>query len=225
MNSYEAKQQARRERLEAAADKARDRAAREFRKADLSEEATGIPFGQPILVGHHSERRHRRTIERANNALGRAVGEDKHADELDARPAAVGSGGVSSDDPDAVAKLRERLQELEAEQARMKAANATWSNANRGAKLWERPFPPYALSNNSANMRRIRDRIAQLERAKLVFAAIPPATVRQACKRFGFRWSRTAGAWQRHLNNAARAAAGGQRRAHADRRAVGNPRL
>ncbi|GAB3220209.1 DUF3560 domain-containing protein [Spirosoma arcticum] len=33
----------------------------------------GIPMGQPILVGHHSEKRHRRDLDRSWNALGNAV--------------------------------------------------------------------------------------------------------------------------------------------------------
>jgi hypothetical protein len=33
----------------------------------------GIPFGQPILVGHHSERRHRAALKRSDAAMGRAV--------------------------------------------------------------------------------------------------------------------------------------------------------
>ncbi|UHG94704.1 DUF3560 domain-containing protein [Spirosoma oryzicola] len=32
-----------------------------------------IPMGQPILVGHHSEKRHRRDLDRSWNALGNAV--------------------------------------------------------------------------------------------------------------------------------------------------------
>lgn len=32
-----------------------------------------IPMGQPILVGHHSERRHRRDIEKSWSALGKGV--------------------------------------------------------------------------------------------------------------------------------------------------------
>ena len=39
----------------------------------------GIPFGQPILVGHHSERRHRRAVERAQRAA------DKTVEEVDRR--------------------------------------------------------------------------------------------------------------------------------------------
>lgn len=51
-----------------------------YKKADLSEKATGIPFGQPILVGHHSERRHRRTIEKADNAMRKSIEESDKAE-------------------------------------------------------------------------------------------------------------------------------------------------
>ncbi len=42
------------------------------RSKDLTE---GIPFGQPILVGHHSEKRHRSTIKKAQAAATRSVRE------------------------------------------------------------------------------------------------------------------------------------------------------
>lgn len=42
------------------------------RKA-VSAIADGIPFGQPILVGHHSERRARKNAERIENGMRRAV--------------------------------------------------------------------------------------------------------------------------------------------------------
>ncbi len=35
--------------------------------------ADAIPFGQPILIGHHSEGRHRKAIERIDNGMRRAV--------------------------------------------------------------------------------------------------------------------------------------------------------
>lgn len=47
----------------------------------------GIEFGQPILVGHHSERMHRAAIERANSAMGHSVDEwnksKEYADKAD----------------------------------------------------------------------------------------------------------------------------------------------
>lgn len=38
-----------------------------------------IPLGQPILVGHHSEKRHRRDLEKSWNAMGKSVEFDKKA--------------------------------------------------------------------------------------------------------------------------------------------------
>jgi hypothetical protein len=209
VNHYEQKQEARRARLEEAAERARAKASTEFRKADLREEVSGIPFGQPILVGHHSEGRHRRTIERAHNAMRRGVDAQKHAAELDRRADGVGRGGISSDDPDAVAKLREELLRLEARQEAIKA----------------RPHESWELSNNGANMRRIRDRIAQLERnatretkettpapgvrivqnaeanrLQIFFEGRPAAEIRDDLKAAGFRWAPSEGAWQRHLS-------------------------
>lgn len=39
----------------------------------------GIPFGQPILVGHYSERKHRAAIERSARAMDRCVEEERKA--------------------------------------------------------------------------------------------------------------------------------------------------
>ena len=59
----------RRERLERKAEKRHEwavsrtgKASAEWEKGDLREEKSGIPFGQPILVGHHSEGMHRGAI-------------------------------------------------------------------------------------------------------------------------------------------------------------------
>ncbi|MFJ5927974.1 DUF3560 domain-containing protein [Kitasatospora sp. NPDC092948] len=40
----------------------------------------GIPFGQPVLVGHHSERRHRRDLERIDNGMRRSIEEQDKAE-------------------------------------------------------------------------------------------------------------------------------------------------
>ena len=64
----------RRERLEAKLEKReewaegrRADATRRFDTADKSVEM--IPFGQPILVGHHSEKRHRAALKRHDNNM------------------------------------------------------------------------------------------------------------------------------------------------------------
>src|SRR3546814_15453123 len=79
-NTYEAKQEARRERLLAAADKAEARANQAYRRADLREEASRIPLGQQLPVGTKSGRRHPHPLPPRQSARGRArraLGEDK----------------------------------------------------------------------------------------------------------------------------------------------------
>ena len=39
-----------------------------------------IPMGQPILVGHHSEKRHRRDLDKSWNAMGKSVQESEKAE-------------------------------------------------------------------------------------------------------------------------------------------------
>lgn len=50
----------------------------------------------------------------------------RKAEELARRAGAVGSGGISSDDPDAPDKLRQKVAELQARRDRMKQVNAHW---------------------------------------------------------------------------------------------------
>lgn len=267
MNSYEAKQAARRERMAERAENLREQAAREYRKADLREEASGIPLGQPILVGHHSERKHRRTIERADNAMRRSIEATRKAEELERR-AANPSAAISSDDPDACQKLRAKIERAERAQVAMKAANKViraavkrgvtdatecpaWTeylsqmqevfpgiSGETAAKHLQPDFagrigfPSFELTNNNANIRRMQQRLQQLEKAaqaetvevepveglrvvenveanrvQLFFDGKPDDETRARLKQGGFRWARSQSAWQRHLNNAGRYAA------------------
>lgn len=64
----------------------------EFEKSSAA--TAGIPFGQPILVGHHSERRHRRAIERSQAAADRGL-EAHRASEETARRAASAAADVA----------------------------------------------------------------------------------------------------------------------------------
>lgn len=46
-----------------------------------------IPLGQPILVGHHSEKAHRNILEKSWNAMGKSVEESKKAESYNERAA------------------------------------------------------------------------------------------------------------------------------------------
>ena len=89
-------------------------------------------MGQPILVGHHSEKRDRNFRKPDSQQLLRKAFELKEkASRLRGRAASVGKAGVSSDDPDAVVKLIENLEELEKKQALYKAINKALRKADR----------------------------------------------------------------------------------------------
>jgi hypothetical protein len=123
MNAYEAKQEAKRQRLLDAAERAEAQSNAAYKRADLREEVSGIPFGQPILVGHHSEGRHRRAIERADNAMRASIDASKRAQDLRGRAHSVGTGGISADDPEAIQKLQAEVDAATAQQAFMREAN------------------------------------------------------------------------------------------------------
>ena len=183
MNAYEQKLEAKKERYLNRAEKAKAQAA-EHEQAS-SRLVQNIQFGQPILVGHHSEGRHRRTLERSQNLMFKMVDDLKKAEYYEQKAASVGTGGISSDDPEAIQKLQATIAELTAKQEHMKKIN----NAHRkfmksGEKAlegladqekqlvinykpaysWEaHQFAPYQLSNNKANLARYERRLADLQ--------------------------------------------------------------
>ena len=246
---YAERRQEKIERLDAAADKAAAESALAGDEAHRM--AHSIPFGQPILVGHHSEKRDRGFRARMGRKMEKAHELGKKAGELRSRArGAEENGAISSDDPEAPARLRAKLGALQARHAHMKAINrAHRAYLKNPASLerskltedqrkkvrdyepaysWEpHPFPPWALSNNNANIKRVRGRIAELaagpncpddyeragvkvefneaeNRAQLHFRGKPPEAERTILKRCGFRWSPRAMAWQRLLNSGAK---------------------
>ena len=60
------------------AQKAEERSSRYFEKSEAA--VSGIVPGQPILVGHHSEKRHRAAIDKSWAAMGRGVEEGEKAE-------------------------------------------------------------------------------------------------------------------------------------------------
>lgn len=106
MNKYEEKQARRKEYYEAKS-KALENEAEELSNR-ASKMASAIPFGQPILVGHHSERRDRRYREKIHNTFAKSFETQEKAKYYAAKAESVGMGGISSDDPDAIKKITRR---------------------------------------------------------------------------------------------------------------------
>jgi hypothetical protein len=239
-----------------------DRAAKAARFRQLAEKheniATGrhfaarerlemIPLGQPILVGHHSEKRHRKDLTRIDEHFAKAKEHHDKAEYFRRRAAAAESNVVIfSDDPDATEKLVDKIERLKKRQGVMKRANQLIRKADREGladlgfseetitKLFSQDyagrvgFPNYALTNNSANIRRLEKRLAAIQntqndetteerftngvclvdnveanRLQIFFPEIPSEEIRRELKRNGFHWSPTVGAWQRHRSNRA----------------------
>lgn len=56
-----------------------------YDKSSMSEERTGIALGQPILVGHHSEKAHRAALARSHNAMSKSIEENTKAENYEQR--------------------------------------------------------------------------------------------------------------------------------------------
>jgi hypothetical protein len=104
------------------AERLEERAGKKIKEAE-SARARGeaissmIPLGQPILVGHHSERRHRRDIERIHGAIGKemeARATAAHLEEAAARSRALQEQKVS--DPEMIER---RLKTNRAQHAKL----------------------------------------------------------------------------------------------------------
>ena len=155
---------------------------------------------------------------------------------------------VSSDDPDAIRKLRHKLAELERQREYMKQINREYRKVRGDVDAMEcsdktratirsvrgdmpaenrRPFEDWQLRNLGAQIRRLRQRIAELEsqrndvtteimvgdvrivddveanRLRIYFPSKPSSEIRARLKSRGFRWAPSVGAWQRKRSRAA----------------------
>jgi Domain of unknown function (DUF3560) len=210
-----------------------------------------IPMGQPILIGHHSEKRDRRFRRRLWDLMGQSVAANDKAKYYEEKAEAIESNqSISSDDPDAIDKLKAKIAAAIERQDLMKAGNKIVKSkkltieqkieqlkvAGHSPQILQPDFcgrvgyADYELTNNNANIRRMKQRLEQLERAfinavekgdteqeypdldlivrhartinriQLIFSGKPSLEIRNLLKSYGFRWAPSEGAWQRHLN-------------------------
>lgn len=182
MNDYEQRKQDRIDRYLEKAGKAR------AESSALSQQVhtmlSAIPPGQPMLPDHYSYKSDKRYRDRIDTKMRQSISADEKADYYEGKArAAANNRAISSDDPDAVQKLQEKLTALEKLQAKMKTTNAYYRKHQtcRGcegitdeeaARLdqrvkdgysWETaPYPAYALSNNNQEIHRIKKRLETL---------------------------------------------------------------
>lgn len=103
------------ERMDARAEAAAARAAAADAERRRIQDA--IPFGQPVLVGHHSQRRHERALDRMERNLYRAAEESERAE--DARAAADRARKVAAGAESKVT-IGNRIERNEAEARRIR---------------------------------------------------------------------------------------------------------
>lgn len=208
--------------------------------------ASIIPFGQPILIGHHSEQRDRNYRDKIHRKFGKSFKlNDKAKHYQEKAIAAEQNTAISSDNPDAIELLKEKISSLEKSQAEMKAVNKAFKKDGMAAlnnfdsvtkeaalsnlkySNYGVPFPPYSLTNNNSNIKRLKNRLALLEkqaqdvtnerevkgikiidnvednRLQIFFPNIPSPEVRDFLKSRGFHYSKYNSCWQRFRSNAA----------------------
>lgn len=181
----------RRERLERRlerrgewADKASARSAAAFERA--GEMSSAIPFGQPILVGHHSERRDRNYRAKIHAKMDRGLAESKLADHHESKARGLADHlerSIFDDDSDAIERLEQKVAELEKACEQAKGINAAWRKGGQArvaelfgegigavaAKVmsqckWLRS--PMTTTNDRAEIRRCKQRIELIRKQR-----------------------------------------------------------
>lgn len=215
MNTYEEKQQRKLERFQELSQKH----TQEAEALDKINRHVGeILNGQPILIGHHSEKRHRREIERMHNRIHKSIEHNKTAEYYDNKIKNIENPrSISSDDPEAVKRLKEKLdgvlREIAYWKTIKKAEPRTYDSSPEDAR-W------YMLDNRNAEKRRILKRIEEIQnlsqvetdqiingiriftdenRVKIDFGFKPSEETRTKLKQNGFRWSPFNQTWQSFL--------------------------
>ena len=185
MNDYEERKQARIDRLHEKAEKASIESHKLWKQS--GDMLSRIPEGQPYITDSSSYKSDRRMREGIGKKMEQSFAAMEKAEYFERKAqAAENNTAISSDDPEALAKLKEKLESLQISQTRMKQINAYYKKNGtcRGFhglsdeladKLvedmrhhpWDkRPFAAYALANNNQNINTVKKRIAQLTEAK-----------------------------------------------------------
>jgi hypothetical protein len=179
-------------------------------------------------------------LKRIDSAYRRANDASEKAEYYENRAEAAESNlSISGDDAEAINHYKDKLERLEAAQEKMKAIKKAWKKGkealyalgltddeieqlrSKSPAYYKDPFPPFMLGNNNAEIRRVKQKIIELERldkmdaenkkfsggemrinlginrVQFVFDDVPEIETRKLLKSNGFKWAPSEKAWQR----------------------------
>ena len=148
-------------------------------------DADFLSLGEPIKVGHHSERRHRKAIEDANKYIGKSCAESDKAEDYTHKAETLESRAeqdIALDTPDSIARLQAKIAMLEDKRATIKVReHRAFELSNIGAtirrygerletarKLWELEYYPAPAKNKEAEKQAAMN--AKIAELRIIFA-------------------------------------------------------
>lgn len=171
------------ERLREKADKMRAESVEAFSNARKIQDS--IPLGQPILIGHHSEKRSRQDRDKIDASIKKSVEKQEQAEYYEEKLAAAKKNtAISSDNPEAIELLEDKISKLKARQQKYKDMNKYYRkhktmvgfedlSDEKAAEINKRidedysfnkkPAPSYILSNLNAMIKSAEKRLEQLK--------------------------------------------------------------
>jgi hypothetical protein len=180
---YFERKEARIERLREKADKMKSESVDAFRDARKIQDS--IPMGQPILIGHYSEKRARRDRDRIDANIKKSIEKQGKAEYYDGKlEAAKNNKVISSDNPQAIELLEEKISKLKARQQKYKDMNKYYrkhktmlgfedlsdekaeeinKRIDEDYSFNKKPAPSYILSNLNSMIKSTEKRLEQLK--------------------------------------------------------------
>lgn len=181
-----------------------------------------IPMGQPILVGHYSEKGHRAHLKKIDNAMRKGIENSKKAEYFENKVKNLENNyAISQDDPEATKRLKEKIQALENDRIKVKALKII----PRDYSFSELDMRSVSLTSLGAEIRRCKQRLEQLKkldsveaqewknnlitlevnkdenRIMIYFPGKPDEETRKKLKQNGWRWSPINSAWQSYIHD------------------------
>ena len=180
----------RRERKERKIKKREEWAKSRNKKSDAAyktadEIAKAFENGQPILIGHHSEKRARRDQEKIHNNMRKCIDNsdmaNHHLEKAEGLQQQL-DNTIFSDDPDSVERLQEKVNTLEKKRNRLKKikkaltkgieivlTEAEKKHLESNKRCWgDYNIMPYELTNLGATIRTAKKRIEKISAQKVM---------------------------------------------------------